>query len=609
MEEENLERQGDKGKVLLTSLSPYPRKTRYRLGNQVVEAEQSPLALLLALPVEERPREIIILCTAKVLEEGQLAAVQDRVSALPPVGVPVPKVMPLHIPDGKNEEEIWEILGLVLEKVTPNCRLILDLTHGFRSFSFLFFTAALYLKALRNVEIESAYYGMLESPGDEKPLLDISVILDMIEWFYAVRTFRETGQAGNIVKLLEPFGVRPAGVQGRACQPYDETRKLIKDFEEASRAFDQNLPIEFGRGAAGLYRHLQESQAEHLLAKIPLPKELFSQILTSVEPFRLPSLRGDKTQQVLDRAELDRQARLVDRYFEQGHLNNALGLAREWTVSAAMFEKARGQGLEAVEGKQWLNHKGEEGRFSVEYHLNHLASFLEGKKDILTNKQCWLAERWSFIRDKRNDLYHLGFNKNSVLLNERDTETFFTYWCELRDSLDDLQKWDLDVAQGAQTLLISPLGNSAGLLYTALCKVRPDYLFILASPASVLKLGEIMDKAEWRGSVKSFLLQDPFAGFDEGKERVREMLAELKGHSDVGHLVINLTGGTTVMQLLIQAVAHSKALGGRAVEQVAFVDRRPIADQQGDPYVVGEMIRLSEYTPDEPRAHNPGVTP
>lgn len=48
----------------------------------------------------------------------------------------------------------------------------MDLTHGYRSFPFLFFTAALYLKALRSVNIKAAYYAMSEAIGGEKPLVN-----------------------------------------------------------------------------------------------------------------------------------------------------------------------------------------------------------------------------------------------------------------------------------------------------------------------------------------------------------------------------------------------------------------------------------------------------
>lgn len=98
-------------------------------------------------------------------------------------------VRAISIPDGENLEELWQILHLILEEVPEACRVTLDVTHSFRVLPFLYFTAALYLRTLRSVQIEAVYYSMYDSSTEDKPIVDLSIILDMVEWFYATRNF------------------------------------------------------------------------------------------------------------------------------------------------------------------------------------------------------------------------------------------------------------------------------------------------------------------------------------------------------------------------------------------------------------------------------------
>lgn len=170
---------------------------------------------------------------------------------------------------------------------------------------------------------------MLEVAEIEKPVVDLSLILDMVEWFYAVRTFRETGQAGHLVAMLAPFEKYPAGLQGVARQPYKQVEGLRKSFEAVAAAYVQALPLEFGTKAAGLLHRLQAPSPVHLLEKVPLPRELFDELRSFIKPFALSSHKEDKKGIPLDEKELARQAGIIDICLRQGHVNHALGLIRE----------------------------------------------------------------------------------------------------------------------------------------------------------------------------------------------------------------------------------------------------------------------------------------
>ncbi len=59
-----------------------------------------------------------------------------------------------------------------------------------------------------------------------------------------------------------------------------------------------------------------------------------------------------------------------------------------------------------------------------------------------------------------------------------------------------------------------------------------------------------------------------------------------------GKITLNLTGGTTGMQILVETLAHKARLCGARVERLYLVDRRSQREQQAHPWVEGEIYRL-----------------
>lgn len=146
---------------------------------------------------------------------------------------------------------------------------------------------------------------------------------------------------------------------------------------------------------------------------------------------------------------------------------------------------------------------------------------------------------------------------------------------------------------GRKTLLINSLGNSKGSLYSALALVKPDSLFVIASETSKDNIKEIIEKAGWFGINEKYLMKDPFAGFTE-KDAI---VSKAKGLIDQSEkVVVNLTGGTTVMQFLIQSLSDYARGIGKNIDIIAVIDRRTPSEQQENPYEVGELLLLDSTT-------------
>jgi hypothetical protein len=62
--------------------------------------------------------------------------------------------------------------------------------------------------------------------------------------------------------------------------------------------------------------------------------------------------------------------------------------------------------------------------------------------------------------------------------------------------------------------------------------------------------------------------------------------------AQASEVVVNLAGGTTVMQYVVERIGAEAERLGVPVQRVAVVDRRSLDEQRANPYVVGELVRL-----------------
>jgi hypothetical protein len=139
------------------------------------------------------------------------------------------------------------------------------------------------------------------------------------------------------------------------------------------------------------------------------------------------------------------------------------------------------------------------------------------------------------------------------------------------------------------TLLVSPLGMSKGLLYSALLHIPCDVCLVIASEQSIMSLDEIQKQSNYQGTFSIKLLKEVFTGFAESKALVAES-RELLHTSE--QIICNITGGTTAQQFVIQAFYESAKNLGKPVSRIALIDKRDALEQRNNPYVSGELVEL-----------------
>lgn len=107
------------------------------------------------------------------------------------------------IPEGKNEDEIWQIFRCIFDEIEEEDEVIFDITHGFRSLPMLALTVLNYAKVVKNIKILGIYYGAFEVNKDRDsefvvPVFDLTNFDSILEWSYAVNAFLKYGNAKHI---------------------------------------------------------------------------------------------------------------------------------------------------------------------------------------------------------------------------------------------------------------------------------------------------------------------------------------------------------------------------------------------------------------------------
>ncbi len=481
----------------------------------------------------------------------------------------------LPISSGKTIQEVWKVFDALVEKVSshPSMEVLLDITNSFRHLPLLFFTSLSYLESAGKAGMKGVYYGAYDAKNESNitPVFDLTPMVNLVKGGFAVKSFMETGAMGPLGSFL---GSLP-GVDPRTAV------KLTQSLSEFQRIYSAGLPLEAG------------SEAEEILKKFPSLTigvenltagfELREKLRDHFRRIALETPNGDnwKTRFHLDMQELARQLKFIEGKILHGDASQAIILLREWIISRVCFSEGKHE--------SWL----EKGvRVSeIESKLGKLA--LRKREESAKDKptEVSLSKTWDKLSNFRNEFGHAGFKKTEVNVQSalKKASEF------LRICLDNLENedfWRVPSLSGNDgLLLVSGLGSSVGLLFSALSSLKPDRTVVITSKEVEPKLPEVLKSAGGYPSehVKALILQEPFTGFSETGGMVKALEPFLKNASEV---VVNLTGGTTCMQWVMQAVFEKARELGAAVRRVAFVDRRTTQEQQKNPFVLGEMIPI-----------------
>lgn len=556
-------------RLLLTVLGTNPQPARYSLERRETEARLAPAALFDLLPETEKPHRVLALCTPEAKSESLPLLEQELCGKC--------AVEPVDVCAGESQEDIDIYLQQVSNAVSgaQNVDLVVDVTHGWRHFSFLTYAAVLYLAALRGVAVRGAYYGLLRRDGPS-PFLDLRPLLALPRWIHALEVLRDTGGAAPM-----------AGILGEKSN-----QKIARELSQFSQGYLSGLPLESGRAA----RHIREQDLKPLKKllrdshRLPLASELVEQLDKTLEPFALTepvSRNGWKRRVVLSKPELQRQAGIVDSLLKHGSIAAALGLMKEWTISWAAL-RLGGE-------NEWLDYH------KVRRKAANLLGAIEavGKDDelrnALTEEQRLLGSFWDTLSSLRNAYHHHGMRPQDLVGDKqqvRDIRCIRDFWEGTLRSCPDFSL-RLGKSPGGR-ILVSPIGMRPGVLFSALQSCRADggepaICLVICSRETEGSIEEAARRAEYTSAIKRLPLDDPYGGRPEIESLAKKARTLLIGADEV---FVNVTGGTTLMGLAAEELANAARRLACPVRRFGLIDRRPPQQQDAEPYRTGELFWL-----------------
>jgi len=279
------------------------------------------------------------------------------------------QIVEVDIPDGKSEEELWEIFEAISKAVQEGDEIVFDITHGFRSLPMIAMLTIAYLKQVKGVKVQHVVYGVYERDNPMAPILDLTPFADLLDWLAAAKMFITTGDSSELGQLIQD--VQDAAHRNKRAHA-ENPPLALKNYGAALEEVSDDLLLARVPNLPDSIRRLaqRQSKANTEVGQWTQPLTLLlDKIATAYAPFQDDSLPT--------------QAKLIRWYLNHNHIMQAMTLAREWVVSYHLHK----------EGRDWRSRKERE---QMEKRLGESL-----QQDSL----------WSKIAEIRNDLAHCGFGR------------------------------------------------------------------------------------------------------------------------------------------------------------------------------------------------------
>ena len=110
----------------------------------------------------------------------------------------------IHIPDCKNETEIWEVFKCMYAEIEVGDHISIDITHSFRTIPLIFNSVLNYAKTMKSIEVERIVYAAYEARiSDEAPILDVTALNLLTEWSFGVEQLLKTGNCTELIRNMK----------------------------------------------------------------------------------------------------------------------------------------------------------------------------------------------------------------------------------------------------------------------------------------------------------------------------------------------------------------------------------------------------------------------
>jgi CRISPR-associated DxTHG motif protein len=320
------------------------------------------------------------------------------------------EVQTVSIPDGRTEQEIWEIFEAVVSSVEQGDEIAIDVTHAFRSLPMVLVAVAAFLRTVKAVRVRHIFYGCYMKDEPESPVIDLNLLLELLDWMEATRRFKETGDARWIGEKLRSTQDRLRREhKGEPTELKSAGRQLIA----LSMALHLARPIEAADAAKQLQGLLPKASGE-----IQTWAKPFSLLLNDLQA-QVERLACENTD-ILDSQHLEKQLQFIEQLQRYGLVTQATQMAREWVVNWAIWYS---KGKVDLPSGDWLD---KDVRDEIERVLNSGFADKQEPKPAEWLKNCEvtsiLRKLWPALPDLRNDFAHCGMRKQPRRAEDLDNQ-------------------------------------------------------------------------------------------------------------------------------------------------------------------------------------------
>ncbi len=349
-----------------------------------------------------KPKKLVVFVTSQAREHKNFKTLRERLGD---------DVLPVDIPEGKSEAELWQIFEKCAEVVSDGDKVLLDITHAFRSLPLIVFAVAAYLRRTKGVTICHIVYGAFDARDQQNraPIFDLTPLLDLLDWLSGAEFLLRRSDAILLAERLKQ--IHQTAWQQRTSA---DLPTQLQSLDNALVNFSQALHLARPRDVMSCAYRLCDL-LEKVTPEIERWAKPFGVILEKVraEAEKLAHDAPDR----LDAENLRKQLTLIEHFVEKGLFVQAILLAREWVVSWVALQHCKGQNRKGA----WLNRDYREKE--LERALGAAAQQLRSKEGAPTELPEWfekmpqwqeVARLWNWLGQLRNDVAHCGFREDAA---------------------------------------------------------------------------------------------------------------------------------------------------------------------------------------------------
>lgn len=460
----------------------------------------------------------------------------------------------IRIPDGNNEDEIWQIFSDIYKVLNDEDELYFDLTHGFRYLPMMVLVLGNYAKFLKHTEVKSITYGNYESRDKETniaPIINITPLAALQDWTNAAADYLEHGDATKLKICAD----KPLITIARETKGQDQDAttliKLSKQLYEFSNliSFNRGDEIIIGKQSEQIKALLEKADAEYIRPMGPL----FKQIAKSVRNFNPDSPENmiEASRLCLDHSDFQAsitllQEGIVSMLCRKFHLDVKDNGDREIATQAL--------------NKLGLELQNKEYRPLSPYKETIIKRIIDS--GIISSE---LANQWNKITEDRNDFNHAGLRASY-----KDAETLrnniSSYLSAVCDEISAIKAY----VPGTPPLLVN-LSN------------HPYKDWSEDQKKAAEKYGEIQDMA--------FPEIDPAMKIDKIKKEIAAaQIDEIKNMCKERRVTVHIMGE---MSYTFYVVSQLKAFGIRCICSTSERDTEDLGG--GEKKVTFRFKRFRDY--------------